>query len=113
MGARAQVKIEDTGIYLYTHWGSQELARDVQTGLRRADTDGRLSDEEYLTRIIFDAMKGDDITGTTGYGISNYAHDDLDFEPIVINCDSGTVTYNDIVYTFQEFIDADFSDKDE
>lgn len=35
MGMRAQVKIEDTGVYLYTHWGSETLVDVVKDTIKR------------------------------------------------------------------------------
>ena len=104
MGARAQVKIEDRDeeIYLYTHWGSSELPKDVAKALDRGRD--RWDDFEYLNRIIFDAMKEDDVTSTTGYGIGTKPHGDLDYEPIEVDCARGLVTHNSNTYSFEEFI---------
>src|SRR6478735_6208216 len=71
-------------VYLYTHHRGDELARIVRQGLRRADPripddyldgpprDGRWDDPAYLSRVIFDCMKGDDTRSTTGFAISPY-----------------------------------------
>lgn len=64
MGDRGQVQIN--GVYLYTHWGASELIENVQKAIRKRR---RWDDYEYLTRIIFDVMKGDDTTSETGFGI--------------------------------------------
>lgn len=103
MGARAQVHIEDEGVYLYTHYGSQELPKDVANALDRGRD--RWSDSEYLARVIFDEMKEDDIRGTTGYGIGTSAHGDLDYNPIEVNCKKRNVYHSNEIYTFEEFIE--------
>lgn len=101
MGARAQVLIEDTGVYLYTHWDSYELPDTVKRALARRD---RWDDPEYLARIIFSEMTKDDHDGTTGCGIGTSEHFDLDYRPIVVSCNEGTVTVNGQTARFEEFI---------
>ena len=91
MGARAQVKIEDTGVYLYTHWGSGEIEDDVINAITSDEGRGRWRDAEYLTRIIFDFMKYEGCDMETGFGIGTEAHYDLDFDPIVVNCSKKVV----------------------
>jgi hypothetical protein len=70
MGDRGQVKIG--GVTLYTHWGGYTLKADVQRAIAKK---WRWGDTSYLTRIIFDEMKGDD-RGETGFGISVGNHSD-------------------------------------
>ena len=69
MGCRGQVKIKDNygdgSVYLYTHWGAEELKEDVALALARRK---RWTDSEYLARIIFDQMKGNDV-GHLSFGI--------------------------------------------
>ena len=75
MGSRAQVKIQETGVFLYTHWGAGEIQEDVRTVIRRGK---RLNDPEYLARIIFDQMtlgqQGQDI----GAGIGTQEAGDIE-----------------------------------
>lgn len=101
MGARAQVLIQDEGVYLYTHWGSGSLGEDLKRALAKR---WRWTDPEYLARIIFDEMKGADFE-ETGYGIGTSAHGDLDYEPFVVNCHDQTVTTPEgVTMTFEEFV---------
>lgn len=72
MGDRATIRIKqaynDTAIHFYTHWSGSEVEEILATALLEADSAGRIADESYCTRIIFDtltALEG----GTTGYGI--------------------------------------------
>lgn len=105
MGARAQVKIEDTGVFLYTHWGSRDIVEDVRTVIRRGK---RLSDPEYLARIVFDQMTLGRQGQDTGAGIGASQHGDIDIL-VTIDTTKRTVRVDDIwektstTQTFQEF----------
>jgi len=76
MGCRGQVRIKDDygdgSVYLYTHWGAEELKEDVALALARRK---RWTDSEYLARIIFDQMKGNDV-GHLSFGIGTSEHGD-------------------------------------
>jgi hypothetical protein len=83
MRMRTQVKIEDTGIYLYSHWGSSEILQTVKRAIAKR---WRWDDYEYLTRIIFDEMMGKDSHGEeTGFGIGTQQHGDID-NLVIVNC---------------------------
>jgi hypothetical protein len=104
MGDRAQVKIGD--VYLYTHWGGQELVKDVKAALVRGKD--RWDDDEYLARIIFSEMIKKDILGLTNYGIGTQQHDDI-WRLIEIDCDNDKILLKDDgkpvkAGTFEEFI---------
>ena len=106
MGTRAQVHIVDTGIYLYQHYDGYELPTIVRNALIRGLS--RLNDVEYLTRIIFSEMIEDDINGTTGYGIGNVQHSDIEY---LITVDVGKqritvehIDYYTLGYSFSEFV---------
>lgn len=88
MGCRAQVKIEDTGVYLYTHWDGKTIADTVF----RAITKGRQrwDDPDYLARIIFCEMVKDDIDGCAGYGISTAENADNEWL-VRVSCRDRTV----------------------
>jgi len=95
MGCRGQIKIEDTGVFLYTHWGADQMVEDLQSILAIPGVNDRWDDPEYLARIIFSQMVKDDIDGTTGYGIGNSEHGDIE-KLIVINVEKQTITVNDL-----------------
>lgn len=107
MGARAQVKIADTGTFLYTHWGSGEITEDVRKALSRRQ---RWGDPEYLTRIIFDQMVGSQQGTETGFGIGTSQHGDIDIL-IEVNCKDRTIAEIDPysnrtrITKFEKFID--------
>lgn len=72
MGNRANVYVHDgdaVGVYLYTHWGADELAATVRSALAREQ---RWNDDAYLARIIFNTMTRGKEDGETGFGISAY-----------------------------------------
>lgn len=106
MGARAQVKIEDTGVFLYTHWGSGEIEDTVGKALQRRQ---RWTDPEYLARIVFSQMTRGQEDAETGFGIGNSRHGDIDVL-VTLNCAKQTVTVEDVwgkteeTSTFTEFI---------
>jgi len=104
MGARAQVFMKDEGVYLYTHWGSGSLVDDVRLALASPYGRNRWDDPEYLARIIFDVMEGDDHGGETGFGIGGSEHGDLDYAPITVDCNNQTVTVDGETKSFADFV---------
>jgi hypothetical protein len=80
VGDRANVFVKDAGVYLYTHWGGEELPGIVADALDRGRS--RWGDPAYLARIIFCEMIADDVEGTTGFGISSYMSDNE--HPIIV-----------------------------
>jgi hypothetical protein len=101
MGDRAQVLIKDTGIYLYTHWDGYKLENIVKKAISKKL---RWNDPEYLSRIIFDEMIGENQYGEVGYGIGTTQHGDV-YNLIEINCKDQTfMNYNGSMKSFDEFI---------
>lgn len=84
MGDRSNIKVvypKGEVIYLYGHW----LGKENQTIVDDAIAEGqRLSDPEYFTRILFSKMIANDVTGSTGFGISPYLTDNDYGNPIVV-----------------------------
>jgi hypothetical protein len=72
MGERAVIGVthptSPTPIYLYTHWRGERIHRILGEGLAKAQSEGRLEDYSYATRIIFDVLTGLE-GGSTGFGI--------------------------------------------
>lgn len=72
MGDRATIRIiqpwNDTPIHFYTHWAGGDIAAILAEGIAKAKDAGRLDDQSYATRIIFDTLTGLS-GGSTGYGI--------------------------------------------
>ena len=112
MGSRGHIGIvhsnNPTPIYLYTHWNGHNIRTILADGLVRAKDEGRLTDETYATRIIFDVLTG--LTGdSTGYGIHiGEPAGDNEYEiPTVYWEKWGTepfVVYEDRRYTATDFI---------
>jgi len=91
MGDRANVCVQnpdtkEAPVYLYSHWGGENLPFVVQQALNSEAGRGRWQDPTYLTRIIFCKMIGDDVDGETGYGISSTMCDN-EHPIIVVSCD--------------------------
>ena len=93
MGDRANVKVVDgdSTVYLYTHWAGTELPETLARALGRQ---ARWDDGQYLARIIFQEMLGDD-DGALGYGISSTVVDGDD-RVLVVDVDK------QVVYTADE-----------
>ena len=90
MGARTQVLIKDTGVYLYSHWGSHNIVETVKKALAK---EWRWDDPEYLARIIFETMIGREFGSETGFGIGTSMHGDID-NLVTIDCNKQTVSYS-------------------
>ena len=71
MGDRANcvVKDGDSEVFLYTHWGGEDLPKVVQAALQRQ---WRWDDGQYLARIIFEELIPPNLRHTeTGFGITS------------------------------------------
>ena len=111
MGCRGTIEIwengaapkdEESPVVLYTHWGADEMFRDLKEVLSRKK---RWSDPAYLSRMIFSKMIRHDIDGETGYGIQTCNISDAEQE-ILVDCDRQEVIVkgndNNKTYTFSE-----------
>lgn len=83
MGDRGQIKIKDSGVYLYAHWRGEELPRILQESLAKK---WRWDDDEYLARIIFDAMIGKEQGEEASFGIGTSKHCDIEHPLLVVDC---------------------------
>jgi len=104
MGDRAQVLIKDTGVFLYTHWDGTELIKTVKRALAKRQ---RWDDPEYLARIIFDEMVGENQGKETGFGIGTEQHEDV-WRVITIDCEEKTVKIKDTDRDIRKDYFADF-----
>ncbi|MDO8655521.1 MAG: hypothetical protein Q7R48_03915 [bacterium] len=89
MGARAQILVEDTRIYLYDHSGAthDRILEALANAIARRQ---RWDDPEYLSAIIFREMVRADLDGDLSYGLDTSFH--LDLELLVrVNCRSQTI----------------------
>ena len=85
MSTRSQVHFTNSGVYLYQHHDGYDLAERVQNAIKK---NVRWTDEEYLTRIVFDSMKSDmeklmkekyNEEPHTGYGIGTSRHGNIEY----------------------------------
>ena len=72
MGARGTIRVKhcntDTALHFYAHWAGPDLPKILAESLERVKSAGRLNDEAYASRIIFDTLT--ECTGEpTGYGM--------------------------------------------
>ena len=106
MGDRANVKVVEgnSKVFLYTHWRGSELPKILQQALSYKE---RWTDNQYLARIIFQEMLGDD-TGTMGFGISSTVGDGED-RVLTVNVDKQEVSVANpkITWSFEEYLSAD------
>lgn len=95
MGTRGNVKVifGRSKVYLYQHYDADDLPDKVQEALYRVKQSGRLSDGQYLGRMIFSEMIKDDVMGSTGYGLSSNLHDGDD-RVLTVDVDNQTIQYN-------------------
>lgn len=103
MGHRANIYVHagnDRGVYLYTHSDGFKLPEVLRTALSREE---RWNDDQYLARIVFCEMVRDDIDGSTNYGISTYLGDGEN-QMLDVDTHHGTVTWNEQVMWFREYI---------
>ena len=82
----------------------------------------RWDDGAYLTRIIFNALQGED-RGTTGFGISTSIQDN-EYDIVVVDCEKQEIRITEEgedcdlaevvkTYTFNEFCVAVFKEEEE
>ena len=106
MGDRGNIVIKQDGgkgeIYLYSHWGGEELPKTLRAALVRGK--GCWDDSPYLARIIFcEMVKGHEMS-ETGFGISTYECDN-EHDLLIVDPDKQTVTAGAKTLTFLEFTD--------
>jgi hypothetical protein len=105
MGDRANLAIKtdenDVGIWLYTHWGGDNLAFDLQNALKFGSN--RWGDDSYLTRIIVCQIIGDKWNEETGYGISHEEQDN-EHHIIYVNLKNQEVSFNGMTWTFMQYL---------
>jgi hypothetical protein len=112
MGERGHIGIvhhnNATPIYFYTHWDGHYVPTLLAEGLKRAMEAGRLTDESYATRIVFDTLTG--CTGsTTSYGILiGEPQSDNEYAIPTVMWEQGDgepfVVYEDSRYSARDFI---------
>lgn len=95
-------------VYLYSHWGGSELPEVLRLALARRL---RWDDDQYLARIIFDQMVGDQHGEEANFGISAALMDNS-YPVLVVDCQTQTVGFAkegeepecSKIWTFEEYI---------
>jgi hypothetical protein len=95
MGARCTFVFkqrEDLAVALYSHWGEDDMHRDLALALEHAAV--RKEDVEYYTRMAVSHLLKDSILEETGFGLyacnPNTALDYMD-HPILIDLTNNTI----------------------
>ncbi len=74
MGSRATIRIKqkhsEEAIHFYAHWSGEVIHQILAKGLKKAYDNGRLDDETYASRIIFDTLV--ESVGTPPAGLENH-----------------------------------------
>jgi hypothetical protein len=106
MGDRAmcEIKTEGGSLFLYTHWGGNDLPKDAKEAVKTARP--RWDDLPYATHIIVDQLIKDGRDSETDFGImlnenaeDEYNHDkpsviiDLNKQTLRVIRDDENVTY--------------------
>ena len=110
MGDRGNIfmkeDMDDSGVYLYTHWRGSELPKLLQTALQKK---ARWNDGPYLARIIFDVMTEGYHGEEAGFGISCFLEDGDD-KIIIVDVDKWGRRKPKVIlpdgreFTFDEYI---------
>ena len=107
MGCRGTIEIiekdNDPSVFLYTHWGANEMLSQITTTLKKKK---KLNNASYLTRMIFCEMVKGDEEGNTGYGIQTWRTGDAE-EEITVNVEHQWIKQERIskpseTFTFKE-----------
>ena len=102
MGERGQIKFENSGVYLYTHWEGDTIKEKLKTALSKR---WRWNDEEYLTRIVFDVMVHGLNGEETGFGIGTVKRYDLNYPLLVVDVKQQKIKEEDKEWSFDEFLE--------
>ena len=99
MGARCTFvfkQSEDLAVALYSHWGEDEMYRDLAMALQHASV--RKGDTEYYTRMAISYLLKDSILDETGFGIYACNPNDLGFmdHPILIDLTDNTISHDNV-----------------
>jgi hypothetical protein len=104
MGARTVFEVKDRSgsIFLYSHWGGDTKVEDAIDALKKAEP--RWQDTTYGMRIFISQIVGTAWDDETGYGISAGHTFEEQYDPMVIDFETETVTYLDQDLSFREFV---------
>lgn len=106
MGDRANIvlKADEEQVCLYSHWAGSDLPETLRSALKRGED--RLTDAQYLARIVFcEMLKGDSkgLDGLTGFGITQKPWDGDD-RVITVDVEAQTVEIGGKTQSIAEFV---------
>lgn len=104
MGARTNFELQDSGgsVWLYSHWGGDDKSADFARALEHARP--RWNDTPYAIRMVISYLIKDSVMADTGFGITSYESGEESYDPLTANFIDNTVSYEQEVFTFEEFI---------
>lgn len=99
MGARCTFvfkQSEDLGVALYSHWGENDMYKDLAMALQHAAP--RKGDNEYYVRMAISYLMQDSILDETGFGIyaCNPNHMEWMDHPILIDLTDNTISHDGV-----------------
>lgn len=105
MGARTNYELQDDkgSVWLYSHWGGDDKSLYFAEALEHSKP--RWGDTSYAIRMVVSYLIKDAILADTGFGLSSYESGEESYDPLSANFVDNTVSYEQEVFTFQEFID--------
>jgi hypothetical protein len=113
MGNRASIFVTSDNfvspIHLYGHWSGRDNVRAVSNVVDRAGV--RIGDPSYLTAQLTNEFFVLGLyEGETGFGVAAWGeqaiNDNADDNPLVIvNADTGIITYEDLEYEPAQFVE--------
>lgn len=100
MGDRANfgVRQGEHTVYLYGHWAGYGMLAKLANALDVVNTAGRLRDESYATRIMFESIIGSEHGTALGWGITVDYLADNEHKVPVVDFREGTVSLYDYSY---------------
>ena len=106
MGDRANIVLKSDGeqVCLYSHWTGSNIPKTLRAALRRGGD--RLTDAQYLSRIVFcEMLKGDreGLDGLTGFGITQKPWDGAD-RVVTVDVEAQTVEIGGKLQSIEEFV---------
>jgi hypothetical protein len=104
MGSRTNYEMQDEkgSVWLYSHWGGDDKSSHFAGALQHAKP--RWGDTPYAIRMAISYLIQDNLLGDTGYGITSYESGEESYDPLSANFVDKTVSYEQEVFTFDEFI---------
>jgi len=107
MGARCTFVFkqkEDLAVALYSHWGEDDMHRDLALALEHAAI--RFKDVEYYTRMAVSYLLKDSILDETGYGLyaCNPNNQEWMDHPILIDLTNNTISDETGTYSIDDFV---------